>query len=234
MTKVLTGCLGYCKYADHTVGGQFLCTHKEHGQLRARNNVTAYETNCPCFEFNRALFLEHLVQSETFPMGPIRFMHQKFGINYDGGPRMLDDEEAAFRIVAMREEIDEYELACHDGNLVEAYDALLDLMVFALGTFERMGLPFSVGFGIVQAANCAKRLADNANESKRGFKADLVKPEGWESPNAALSALLNTILRIVDEITEANALKVAAQQACEAAGVLNPEVIAPHDSNPSS
>lgn len=104
-------------------------------------------------------------------------MHKKFGIRACDVP--FSAEEKEFRIVAMREEIQEYE---DSGSLVDQLDALVDLMVFALGTVERMGYlaVFEEAFMRVQQANLQKEVGQN---QKRGnFQLDLVKPEGWKPP----------------------------------------------------
>ena len=128
-------------------------------------------------------------------------------------PNALTKEEYLFRIGAMIEEVIEYaeavfdlqgiitpdqvrseflhlfnQVPLHDvinspKRLEAQLDALVDLNVFTLGTSERQAFPHDQAFNIVMNANMAKELAADANESKRGFKADLVKPEGWQAPN---------------------------------------------------
>lgn len=117
----------------------------------------------------------------------IRAMHEKFKLEYDGPPRHLDPEERTFRITAMQEELDEYKSA---GRLVDQYDALLDLLVFTLGTLYRQGFPTSPGFQAVMRANMNKKLGSNGAK-RGGFKRDLVKPEGWIGPETSLTAILN-------------------------------------------
>jgi predicted HAD superfamily Cof-like phosphohydrolase len=118
----------------------------------------------------------------------VKAMHSKFGLENNSGPTHLTPEEKSFRIVALREEIDEYEEAT---ELVNEYDALVDLMVFAVGTFERHGFPLQDGFDAVMTCNMKKELAGSSENSKRGFKRDLVKPAGWTGPEAKLSEILN-------------------------------------------
>lgn len=117
----------------------------------------------------------------------VRAMHEKFNLENTTGPTVLNEEEKEFRIRAMREELDEYEEAT---MLVDQYDALLDLIVFAVGTLERHGFPLLAGFEVVMAANMAKEVGQNGNK-RGGFKRDLVKPAGWIAPEAKLHAILN-------------------------------------------
>lgn len=118
----------------------------------------------------------------------IKDFHEKFKLNYKGGTRTLDAEEFAFRIKVHFEESQEYEDAVKEQNLEKQLDSLVDLVYFALGTAYRQGLPFEKAWDRVHAANMAKRMANDANESLRGFKRDIVKPEGWVAPD--LSDLL--------------------------------------------
>jgi len=108
----------------------------------------------------------------------IKDMHYKFGIRDKDIP--FSREEKAFRITAMQEELDEYTCA---NTKEDELDALVDLVVFALGTAERQGMleVFDEAFQRVMNANCAKRVGGN---KKRGsFAIDLVKPEGWKAPD---------------------------------------------------
>jgi predicted HAD superfamily Cof-like phosphohydrolase len=109
-------------------------------------------------------------------------MHKKFELDAEQVPHHLTDDEKNFRIVALQEELDEFQEAA---TLEEEFDALLDLMVFTLGTIHRMGLAdvFEAGFNRVMDCNMQKYLAGEAHRSKRGFARDLCKPEGWIAPN---------------------------------------------------
>lgn len=60
-------------------------------------------------------------------------------------------------------------------------DALVDLVVVAVGTGVEMGLPWKELWDDVQRANMAKERG----VTKRGHAVDLVKPEGWEPPRTA-------------------------------------------------
>jgi predicted HAD superfamily Cof-like phosphohydrolase len=65
-------------------------------------------------------------------------------------------------------------------SLEEQFDALIDLSVFTMGTSERQGFPFEVGFSRVMEKNLEKELG--ATQNRGGFTRDLVKPEGWTPP----------------------------------------------------
>lgn len=117
------------------------------------------------------------------PSEPVQLVSQmakQFGLDYDGPPRHLGFAERSFRMTCLQEELDEFNEAV---LLADQFDALLDLMVFTIGTMLRMGLPVDEGFRRVMAANCQKQRATASVKSKRGFALDLVKPAGWTAPD---------------------------------------------------
>lgn len=105
-------------------------------------------------------------------------MHEKFKITSE--EVKFSEQEKKFRICAMQEELDEYSNAT---DSEEEFDALIDLVVFALGTAERQGWLdiFAEGFSRVMIANMQKEIGQN---QKRGsFQLDLVKPKDWKAPD---------------------------------------------------
>ncbi|MDE0011608.1 MAG: HAD family hydrolase [Candidatus Poribacteria bacterium] len=108
----------------------------------------------------RSLHIYHRMTSKDIPWG--------------------DLEELHFRIMAMQEELEEFTQA---NTQAEQLDALIDLVVFAMGTAERMGLlpAWDNAWSQVLQANMAKVRGPNA---KRGdFQVDLQKPPGWKPPD---------------------------------------------------
>lgn len=114
-------------------------------------------------------------------------MHVKFGLDNETGPVLLSDEEKDFRMAAMLEELYEYRDA---QTLVGQYDALLDLIVFAVGTLERHGFPLLEGFEAVMRANMTKSVGQNGAK-RGGFKRDLVKPADFVGPESTLDEILS-------------------------------------------
>lgn len=125
----------------------------------------------------------------------IRNFHEKFGLAYDGGPRSLDSELSEFRIKFMQEELDEYKRSCESQDLVGQFDALIDLVYVALGTAYLQGLPFDEGWAEVQRCNMAKVRAASADQSKRGWRLDIIKGPDWTGPEAMLQWLIDTRVR---------------------------------------
>ena len=117
----------------------------------------------------------------------IKNMHKQFGINYEGPPRRLSSEEKTFRVLCLDEELNEYEEA---ETMTEEADALVDLIVFALGSLERHGYPADGIFNAVMNANSTKQLAEKKSDSKRSFELDLIKPKGWLGPEKHINDIL--------------------------------------------
>ncbi len=109
--------------------------------------------------------------------------HAKFGLEYTGPSRLLDDETAAFRVKFLEEELTEYINAVADKDIVGAADALVDLVYVAMGTSLLHGFPWQPLWEEVQRANLSKVRASHKSESKRGSSLDVVKPEGWKAPD---------------------------------------------------
>ena len=149
----------------------------------------------------------------------VQAFHDKFGLDAErpDAPRELPAELARYRLGFLVEELAEYAAASGatvlaaqldalavsarsaaitgpdaDGQLVSAFDALLDLVVVALGTADLHGFPWEAGWDLVLARNLAKvRAAADGSDSKRSSKFDIVKPPGWFGPEAQLQKLLN-------------------------------------------
>lgn len=145
----------------------------------------------------------HLKDHDPDMMLDIERFHQKFGLEYNGQPRMLEPELFEFRKRFLHEELDEW--AGEQADLVEALtgddgkpdhrriamglhqqlDALVDLMYVGLGTaYLQFGRAvFNKAWNRVQEANMKKVRAQTSGDSKRGSTFDVVKPEGWQPPD---------------------------------------------------
>jgi len=109
--------------------------------------------------------------------------YKKYGLDYNGPPRHLPEELKDFRIDFLQEELDEYKKCSDEGNLEGQFDALVDLAVVLFGTSLLHGFPFEAGWVRVMHANNQKVRVEKASDSKRKSLFDLVKPEGWQSPD---------------------------------------------------
>lgn len=120
--------------------------------------------------------------------------HRKFGVPVGERPALLSQEDFEFRVKFMQEELEEYIIAHINGDMVKAFDALIDLEYVLLGTSRWHGFPHHRGFLMVHNANMQKMRAESAESSKassgRGHAFDVIKPPGWTPPEDILRALL--------------------------------------------
>lgn len=117
--------------------------------------------------------------------GDVEAFHRKFGMPQAKGPKLLSRELFEFRVRFLKEELQEFTEAHIRGDMVGAFDGLIDLVYVALGTAELMGLPWQPGWDEVQRANMSKERAASSDDirSIRRSSFDVVKPEGWKPPN---------------------------------------------------
>jgi predicted HAD superfamily Cof-like phosphohydrolase len=93
------------------------------------------------------------------------------------------------------EELSEYLRANEEQSLVDAADAIVDLVYVTLGCAHAMGLPFEKLFAVVHDANMQKEPANEFCRSIRGNQYDVIKPMGWVAPEAEMQAILNNALK---------------------------------------
>lgn len=125
-------------------------------------------------------------------IGDIKAFHEKFGLDYNAGPRWLPQELEDFRRQFMQEELDEYIAA---DTLEGKLDALVDLVYVALGTAYMSGFNFQEAWRRVHEANMAKVRGESGRSSY-----DVVKPEGWQPPY--LGDLVEPEVMVVEHLSK--------------------------------
>ena len=96
--------------------------------------------------------------------------------------------QLALRLRLIIEELTETLEAMRDGDLVEAFDGVVDLLYVVVGMGVAMGLPLNLGWEEVHRTNMAKvRGPDGAIV----INGKIQKPEGWESPTKRLAELVD-------------------------------------------
>lgn len=103
-------------------------------------------------------------------------------------PNHLTRRKLRERIECIREELTEFVAACDAQDLAAQADALIDLIYFALGTINMLGMydAFHPMWAEVQRTNMAKV----SGVGKRGHAVDCIKPPEWRPPS------IDYILRI--------------------------------------
>lgn len=89
-------------------------------------------------------------------------------------------------IGCLQEEIQEFQDAVDNEDMVGMADALVDLIYFAYGFGYQMGFPMDDIWDVVHAANMTKVRG----LTKRGVEGDAAKPEGWRDPKEIIKELL--------------------------------------------
>ena len=84
----------------------------------------------------------------------------------------------------IREEATELFDAVAQGDKVETFDALLDLIVVCIGAGLSAGFPMASGWAEVIRSNMEKVDPDTGMVRRRS-DGKILKPEGWQPPNLA-------------------------------------------------
>jgi predicted HAD superfamily Cof-like phosphohydrolase len=114
-------------------------------------------------------------------------MHAKFGF-HEWLEANKDDKEKmrmflTFRYKFLQEEMAEMGEAIEAGDSEEIVDALIDLMVVAIGTLDIFYVDAYKAWDQVQNANMAKNAGVKPNRPNPLKLPDLMKPEGWVGPD---------------------------------------------------
>ena len=94
-------------------------------------------------------------------------------------PKLVSDELASLRYELMKEENEEYLLACSNDDLVEIADALGDKLYILLGTILTHGMQHKIEevFNLINSNNmnkCPNGICEFREDGK------LMKPKGFE------------------------------------------------------
>lgn len=111
-------------------------------------------------------------------------MHKHYGFHQKVSE--LDAEKLAamldFRRKFLYEEMRELDDAIEAGDSESVVDALIDLVVVAVGTLDLYGVDGQKAWDEVHAANMSKEVGVKASRPNPLGLPDLVKPEGWQGP----------------------------------------------------
>lgn len=97
-------------------------------------------------------------------------------------PELLAGKRLNWTMHALNEELEELVQAHRDGDVLEAADALIDLVYFALGRLVEMGVPAEAVMDEVQRANMGKQRGE-LSKRPGSMGHDAVKPAGWTAPD---------------------------------------------------
>lgn len=126
---------------------------------------------------------------KTFSKTPIvsddmKMMHDFYGVHESVEKLSKEhlDEYLKFRFRFLQEELNEGMKAIEDKNPEEVVDALIDLVVVAVGTLDVYQVDFKKAWYEVLKANMTKKVGVKASRPNPWGLPDLIKPEGWVGP----------------------------------------------------
>lgn len=114
-------------------------------------------------------------------------------------PCLLPASQTSYFARFILEELSEYMKAVEEGSLVDAADALVDLVYVTLGCAHAMGLPFDELLDVVHDANMQKKPASIYWRSARGSQYDVIKPAGWVGPESRIAAIISKVQEATNE-----------------------------------
>jgi predicted HAD superfamily Cof-like phosphohydrolase len=121
----------------------------------------------------------------SFWPADIQDMHTKFKVNEVVG-RLSNSQlhdYLKFRLDMVREEVDEAHTAFDKRDADGVVDALIDGIVFAIGTLDAFGVDAYTAWNRVHAANMSKNPGVKPGRPNPYGFPDLIKPEGWTAPS---------------------------------------------------
>lgn len=141
--------------------------------------------------------------------GAEKFNREVIDLPIPQTPKLLSAQRGKFAVGALQEELTEFKDALADKDILEASDALIDLIYFALGCLVEMGVPAGLVFDEVQRANMDKERGELSKRANSlGY--DAVKPEGWKAPDH--SALLSFDKSALDKAAQFEAMSPVLQK----------------------
>lgn len=88
-----------------------------------------------------------------------------------------------FRVACLQEEMDELKEAMAAENGDDVVDALVDIVVFSLGTLDSLLVNVYSAWDAVHRANMQKHPGVKPERPNPLGLPDLIKPKGWEPPS---------------------------------------------------
>ncbi len=122
----------------------------------------------------------------------VQEFHKAFGAPLGDEPQLIPEDRAALRVKLIQEELDEYEKALSEGNLVEAADALGDLLVVVYGSMGEHGFDDEIIRDAIHESNMSKLDEDGnpiVSDGTDGFPlGKILKGPNYFTPTAKLTA----------------------------------------------
>jgi predicted HAD superfamily Cof-like phosphohydrolase len=111
------------------------------------------------------------------PLQDIKTMMDHYGFK----PEQLTPERLKFRLSLLQEEFGELQIAMSNQDAPETVDALIDIVVIALGTLHLAEVDVDKAWRTVHTANMQKLKGKKPGRPSDGW--DLYKPLNWVAPD---------------------------------------------------
>lgn len=119
------------------------------------------------------------------------FNEQIIGMETDLPLQPLSKDLRIWFASAIQEELAEYEMAWLNQDFIGQVDAIIDMMYFAIGRLQQMGLTREQARDCFMAIHFANMTKKRGAQAKRGnLEADAVKPPEWIPPEERLRKIL--------------------------------------------
>ena len=115
----------------------------------------------------------------------INNMHQHYGV-HEAVDKLDETKLRAmlkFRFDFLKEELNEGYEAIERGDNEEIVDALIDIIVVAIGTLDLYDVDIDKAWNQVLTANMSKEVGIKPGRPNPLGLPDLIKPEGWVGPD---------------------------------------------------
>ena len=163
---------------------------KEHNDYKSMVNDApyqpGYEDAAMQYQHHFNHFLDILQKPEMRQYEQVLAFRSKLNLPVSDVPQLLAPEHLSFYARFIMEELSELMKAHEKGQLVDAADAVVDLLYVTMGLSHHMGLPLPELFQAVHSANMKKQ----PGMTKRGSGQDAIKPDDWTPPEQDIEAIL--------------------------------------------
>jgi NTP pyrophosphatase (non-canonical NTP hydrolase) len=112
----------------------------------------------------------------------IDMMHEHYGIDISHFDKEKLWKFVEFRFNFLQEEVTEGKTALEERNAEEVVDALIDLIVVAVGTLGLLKVDITDAWDEVLEANMSKEIGIKPSRPNPLGLPDLIKPAGWKAP----------------------------------------------------
>lgn len=119
-----------------------------------------------------------------------------FDLAISSQPKIPSDAALMLHVDLLTEEFDELLRAIYANDLVGISDGAADLIYITLGMVLELGIPLDQVWSVVHACNMAK-VDPVTGKVKRREDGKVLKPDGWQPPEPALQAIINSRIESV-------------------------------------